>query len=164
MQHQWPYLFARLSEIASCSAYGNKLFKMKLSLRTNGFLWLSALESRFSQKRSTTERKLFWKLLFFSEARRGLGFDRLLSTLVFLGKAGFFSSRSLQTSANKIQLPRNRGLLPWVLLCAAGKLTWATQAQFPRTLRARTSSSRCDASCENTRFSGSLCKCYLLTE
>lgn len=41
MQHPWPYLFVRLSEIASCSAYGNKLFEMKLSPRTKEFLWLS---------------------------------------------------------------------------------------------------------------------------
>lgn len=50
MQHPCPYLFVSLSEIASCSAYGNKLFQMKLSPRTKEFLWLSALESWASQK------------------------------------------------------------------------------------------------------------------
>lgn len=92
MQHSWPYLFVRLSEIASCSAYGNKLFKMKLSLRTKEFLWLSTLESWFLQKWSIMEKSCSENLLFYFSARQeevwGL-IDSCL-TVVFLGKTGFF--------------------------------------------------------------------------
>lgn len=101
MQHPWPYLFVRLSEIASCSAYGNKVFKMKLSPRTKEFLWLSSPDFHRNDplwSKSCSEKLL----LLFSEARGGLGFERLLLTVMFLGKMFFFFSCFLQTSPNKV--------------------------------------------------------------
>lgn len=71
MQHPCPYLFVSLSEIASCSAYGNKLFKMKLSPRTKEFLWLSALESWVSQKMIHYGEKVGLKTCFCFLAKKG---------------------------------------------------------------------------------------------